>query len=278
MKRVLNSMRKMSMILVLLTIANFCFAQYKLASWNVQNMGKSKTGDKIETMSALLKDFDIIAIQEIVTSKEGEAAVLRLQKSLLKSNKNWKYVVSLPTSSYENKQQSERYAYLWRSDKVQLQKAFLDTYHQMEIEREPFMAFFKIENKIVTIANLHALPKGKQPEKDLKYFKNFPGKYNTENIIFLGDFNTPQTNTVFNPIKKFGWKNALTNEKTTMKQKCVGNECLASEYDNIFYNENHIKFVKSGVIHFYKSMNNDVALARKLSDHLPIFLYFKVLK
>ena len=83
--------------------------------------------------------------------------------------------------------------------------------------------------------NYHAIPKKKQPETEIKYFKFLPGKYPGSNLIFLGDFNVPQNHTVFNPLKKIGYRPVFTGQKTTMKMEGVGEECLASEYDNIFY-------------------------------------------
>ena len=51
----------------------------------------------------------------------------------------------------------------------------------------------------------------------------------------MGDFNCSQTYTVFNPLKINGHKSLLTNQKTSLLQKCLKQDCLASEYDNMFY-------------------------------------------
>ena len=57
--------------------------------------------------------------------------------------------------------------------------------------------------------------------------------------------------------------------------KCVNNDCLASEYDNIFYKGSKIHLIKSGVVHFYKEFSI-LKEARKISDHLPVYLEFSI--
>jgi hypothetical protein len=70
-----------------------------------------------------------------------------------------------------------------------------------------------------------------------------------------------------------GYKPVLTAQKTTMKMHCVAEECLASEYDNIFYNTNTTQMLNCGVVLFYESFFDMVA-ARKISDHIPIWAEF----
>lgn len=85
----------------------------------------------------------------------------------------------------------------------------------------------------------------------------------------MGDFNCPQSNTVFNPLKTMGYSSAFQNQKTSLKKQCKNNNCLASEYDNIWYNKNKIEVKNSKVIHFYKDFGN-LQQAKVISDHIPI--------
>jgi deoxyribonuclease-1-like protein len=96
-----------------------------------------------------------------------------------------------------------------------------------------------------------------------------PEEYPTLNLMFLGDFNCPQSHTVFNPLKKMGYKSAFVNQKTSLKKECNETECLASEFDNIWYNSNTITISNSKVIHFYTEFET-LQKARKISDHIPI--------
>ena len=113
----------------------------------------------------------------------------------------------------------------------------------------------------------------KQPETEIKYFKFLPAIYPDLNLIFSGDFNCAQSHSVFNPLKSMGYTPIFAGQKTSLSQKPDNNDCLASEYDNIFYNSSKITFVNSGVDHFYKKF---VSLkgAKAISDHIPVFFNF----
>ena len=252
--------------LIFLFWSNLLIAQVKISSWNLQNLGKSKSEAEIEFMAATLKDFDIVAIQEVVAGNGGSQAVARLAAALNRKGVKWDYSISAATES--TPYATERYAFLWKTAKIKNKgKGFLDPHFVNEIDREPYMADFSYKNQNFTLVSFHAIPKKKQPETEIKYFKYFPEKYDDRNLIFLGDFNVPQTHTVFNPLKKMKYRPILENQKTTMKMKCVGEEYLASEYDNIFYNSEKTEMLNSGVVLIYKSFPDMVA---RISDHIPI--------
>ncbi|HEY6976431.1 MAG TPA: endonuclease, partial [Chitinophagaceae bacterium] len=64
-------------------------------------------------------------------------------------------------------------------------------------------------------------------------------------------------------------------QKTSLKQECKKDNCLASEFDNMFYNTSKITFVRSGVRHFYKNFST-LKEARNVSDHLPVYFEFSL--
>lgn len=259
-------------LVVQLLCASSLIAQLKICTWNLQNFGDSKDEEQIAFIAANLRQFDIVAVQEVLVGPGGARAVARLNDALNRTGSKWMYAISEPTTSYENMQQRERYAYLWKPSVATLKgKPFLDSQFEQQIEREPYRATFLYNGKEIELASFHALPKKKNPEQEIKYLQLFSELQGHRPIIFLGDFNCPQSHTVFTPLFKLGYKAALLNQKTTMKQECKDGECLASEYDNIFYPAKLVKVQQQGVVPFYKSFNSDMKRARKLSDHLPVF-------
>ena len=263
------SLRMLLFGLYLFLVTGIGMAQVKVCSWNIQHFGKSKSDAEILFIANTLKDFDIIAIQEVVAGAGGAQAVARLADELNRKGSKWDYVISDPTIS--TPYAAERYAYLWKTSHVtKVSEGWLEQHYKDLIDREPFFVDFNYQNQNFTLVNFHAIPKKKQPETEIKYFRFFPEKYPDRNLIFLGDFNIPQSHTVFNPLKKIGYQPALVGQKTTMKMQCVGNDCLASELDNIFFNTNTVHMISSGVIHFYKNFP-DMEAARNLSDHIPIW-------
>lgn len=243
-------------------------------SWNLRDFGSSKTNAEIEFIASTVKNYDIVLIQEVVANDPGGSqAVGRLGDALNRKGAKWEYRISDPTSG-DSPYKKERYAFLWKPSKVHLTgKPWLEQKYAAEIGREPFYATFKAGSKEFTLVNFHGRTKSAQPETEVKYFKFLPGEYPKLNLIFCGDFNLPSSHTVFNPLKKMGYQPALTGQKTSMRQECKNDDCLASEFDNIFYKPATVKFEASGVIHFYKSLR-DFKEARNLSDHVPIYFGF----
>lgn len=245
-----------------------------ICSWNLKNFGKSKTDTEIKLIAHIVKDFDVLAIQEVVAGYGGSQAVAHLADVLNRKGANWDYVISDPTSSGPYK--SERYAFLWKTSKLKkVGNTWLEEVYEQEIDREPFYIRFKSGKKTFTIANFHAITKKMQPETEIKHFKFLPANYPQDNLIFCGDFNLPQSHSVFNPLKKMGYQSVLKNQKTSLRQKCINEDCLASEYDNIFYHATKINHLNSGVIHFYEHYE-DIKQARLLSDHVPIYFEFSL--
>jgi hypothetical protein len=71
-----------------------------------------------------LRDYDIIAVQEVVAGYGGVQAVARLADELNRTGTKWDYIISDPTSS---PYKTERYAFIWKTNKLkQIGKAWLE--------------------------------------------------------------------------------------------------------------------------------------------------------
>lgn len=258
--------------LLFLLFFNIFYSQTKLLSWNLENFGKSKSNQEIAFIANTVKEYDIVTIQEVVAGNGGTQAVAKLADELNRKGAKWDYRISEPTSSTAYK--TERYAFLWKTSAVKLKgKPWLERNYHLEIDREPYFATFEIKGKSITIASFHAITKSKQPETEIKYFKLLPQKYPNLNLLFAGDFNCPQSHLVFTPLKKMGFAPIMKNQKTSLKQTCKRNQCLASEFDNIFYNTSKVTAENAGTVLFYQNFTT-LKEARKISDHIPIWVEF----
>jgi len=261
-------------LLALITFSGYGQSTITVCSWNLQDFGKTKGDKEIEFIANTVKDFDVIAIQEVVSGYGGAQAVARLHDALNRKGTKWDYSISEPTVSSAYK--TERYAYIWKTSKLQKTgDAWLEKKYNKEIDREPFFIKFSVNDKTFTLVNFHAITKSKQPETEIKYFKFFPESYPNDNLIFCGDFNLPQSHTVFNPLKKMGYMPSLEGIKTSLRQKCINGDCMASEFDNFFYDQTKINMVATGIIPFFKSFS-DLKEARSISDHVPIYFEFSL--
>ena len=141
-------MKNIFLILVLILYPNFYFGQsVSIVSWNIKDLGRTKDASEINQIAQLIRDFDIVAIQEVVAvDPAGAKAVARLADELNRMGERWDYRVSDPTNSSRGKK--ERYAFLWKSKKVRLVgRPWLDKTFDDIIIREPYLARFKIKEK-----------------------------------------------------------------------------------------------------------------------------------
>jgi deoxyribonuclease-1-like protein len=270
-------LKKPLLILFFLVVNLSAIAQGRLSvvSWNLKDMGNSKSDSVIETIAKTLSAYDIVAIQEVVAGYGGAQAVARLADELNRKGTKWEYEVSEVTSG-NSAYKAERYAFLWKSARVsRVGKGWLEHQYGSEIEREPFYGRFRLGRQILTLVNYHAITKSQQPEREVKYFKFLPARYPDDQLVFCGDFNLPQSHSVFNPLRSMGYVPVLVRQKTTLRQRCLNDDCLASEFDNFYFRPARIRLKVAGVIHFYRLLPN-LALSRKISDHIPIFAVYEL--
>lgn len=265
---------KRALLIFLLFCTNLFYAQISICSWNIENIGSSKSNENLEYIANTIKKFDVVAIQEVVPNNGGAQTVAKLADILNRKGAKWDYAISNPTTG--SKYKTERYAYLWKT--AQLKKvgeAWLEEKYQQEIDREPYYCTFQYKGKNFTLSNFHAITKKLQPETEIKYFKFLPKQYPEYNLIFLGDFNCPQSHSVFGPLKSMGYKPVLQNQKTSLKKQCNDSNCLASEYDNIFIDISKVEVISSGVIHFYLDFES-IQKTKEISDHIPIWATIEI--
>lgn len=244
-----------------------------ICSWNLKDFGKSKSEQTLDFVARTLESFDIIAIQEVVASAGGPQAVAKLVSKLNKGSQLWKYEISAITSGIHT---NERYAFIWKATTVKRKgNSWLDPNYSLVIEREPYLGQFLVGHQTLTLVSFHAVPKAKNPASEIKYLQYFPQCYPNDNLIFCGDFNLSESHSVFNPLRSLDFTSALVKQKTSLRQQCIKDDCLASAYDNFYFKAAKINVIETGVLHFYK-LFNDLKAAKKVSDHLPIYMKLMV--
>jgi endonuclease/exonuclease/phosphatase family metal-dependent hydrolase len=246
-----------------------------IISWNIQDLGQSKSDEEIDFIVNILKDFDIVAIQEMVGKHPaGAQKVAQITDELNRKGSKWDYRISNPTKS-PSAYMSERYALLWKTSKVDIKgRAYLDNELASVINREPYIGKFKLKSSENTfhVVNFHSRKHDDKPELEIQYFNKYQQRLNTDKLLIVGDFNLNEKHQVWNELYQQGFKSALNGKKTTLKQKCSKRNYLSHEIDNIYYSKSVIS-VNSGVID-YVEMCKNLKTARLISDHLPVFMEF----
>lgn len=247
-------------------------------SWNMKDMGNSKSSESLEVMASVLKDADVVAIQEVVAGKGfGAKKVSDLVQVLAQKGQPFDYIVSDPT--FPSSPGVERYGYLIRKhilfsrDDAHLVKSLEDA-----IDREPYTLTAKWKDEaMVTFFTIHTVPTKKKPELEVAVLPSSDEVKNASPVIFAGDFNLPARST--DPVfTQMGYTGQI-REKTSIKDKldAQGNYLL-HQYDNIYTKGIHV--CESGVIDFVDQYFSPVTQeslrkAREVSDHLPVYIRYK---
>ena len=242
----------------------------KLITWNLFNFGKSKDDQEMAFIADLLRDYDVVAVQEVNTGPDGAQAVARLDDELDRRGAQWDYVVSDPTTGAG----SERYAYLWKPSRVRLLgRAWLEAALADDLDREPYLARFEtLQNRQqMLVASLHAVPRAKRPADEIVLLDELHRLYGDDHLLILGDFNLSQKHQAWDELKAAGYQPVLVDQKTSIRMRRKDGQHLSREYDNIFYEPAFLQVGASGVVDFTGEFRT-LKQARTISDHLPVFM------
>lgn len=246
-----------------------------LATFNIRIFSdKSRSDEELDKIVSLLKGFDLVAIQELRDTRVLERTKTKLNEE---TKAQWRYEASEPVG----RGVKERYAFLYRSDRVLLKEAgrLVDDVGNRFI-RKPYYATFKAGFFDFTLLTIHALYKSKDaPERKgefdalAKIFSSLHDNNGGEtDIILLGDFNDPPTHGRFAAVMAIPGMRCLFQPplKTTISDDSL--------YDNICFEKQHVSVFleKQGVVNFDEAMfnNNDDAAKLAVSDHRPVWAVF----
>jgi endonuclease/exonuclease/phosphatase family metal-dependent hydrolase len=197
-------------------------SEFLLASWNIRNISKSKSEEKLQKILDIFTRFDLVAVQEV-----RDVEVLETMLKLL--GNNWSYRVSGQVGTAKHK---ERYAFFWRTSAVQLisEPALLNEETKDYFVREPFIGYFRAGVFDFVLATVHIVwgdsiagrrEEIKQLDKVLLAISD--AAKSEKDIILCGDFNMPPSDLSWSVD---GWQNLIDEPARTV----VGDTSL---YDNV---------------------------------------------
>ena len=250
--------------------------EVSILSWNIKHLGKSKNDNEIAFIAEVLRDFDIVAIQEVVAIDPGGAkAVARLVSELNRKGARWDYKVSIPTQSPGKK--TERYAYLWKSNKAKLiGQPWLDRNFEPVIFREPYLARFQVGQDTLLMVNYHARKHDDKPHEEIIFFYQYPSMYPDDQLLIAGDFNTYTDHDVFRFLEEVDLIPNMKDQATTLKRKCgEQGEHLLHPIDFLLYEHKEIEILETGIIDFVRDCIY-LKAANQISDHVPVWAKLKL--
>ena len=275
-----------------------CLDHVAIGSWNTKHLGRANFS--YAAASALLANFDLVALQEINTTPSGVQALQELQQALRDLTKeNWCSIVSgVPTDA------RERYAFLWRDRSIALvershlqtvrscpqaaEEAFLLATYAHKIVREPAGAYFyaKDDQRLIFLASVHLVPTAKKPQLEVPWLwqtlhaevQSLAASPKDRSPVWLvaGDFNLASSDPSFKIWQQHQWRPALPGTaKTSLRQK---QKALHQAYDNVWWWDQTAACQMSyQVVNPYEVFPRMPAaqIYREISDHAPIGIYYQ---
>lgn len=279
-------MRKFSLYLTLFVfLASFCFIndstaqeadRIKIASFNIQIFGQSKIKNQeiMKTISRIVKEYDLIAIQEVRSKKQD--IIPALLSYVNDADTNYDYIISKRLGTTNIK---EQYAFVYNTKTVSFipNSSYTVRDSQDLFEREPFVASFRSGNFDFIIINNHIDPGlAKKELKQLSVVINDIYDSSSEkDVIVLGDMNAD--GSYFNEkriAKTFPlWIQLIGNDEDTTVA------VSDNTYDRMMTRDTTATAEYAGTSGVFRWDNEygvtDKKFIKKVSDHYPIYAVFR---
>lgn len=249
----------------------------RIASFNIQVFGDKKAGqpDIMATLGAIVREFEIVAIQEI---RSKDATMLtRFLDEINSSGRNFRYVISERLGRSHHR---EQYAFIFDTDVIQLDGAQSYTIHDPDdlLRREPLVAWFRTRNVnaekafTFTLVNLHL--DSRTPARELAHLNQIfrvirnDGR-GEDDVIIVGDFNL-SNEQMSDTNSRSGLVGLISNTPTNTRN--------SKQYDNVIIDRQATtEFTgRAGVFDFLKTYNLSMEDALRVSDHLPVWAEFQL--
>ena len=252
----------------------------KIAAFNIQIFGKTKSqkDDVMNVLANIVREFDIVLIQEIrdVSEQTIPNFVVKLNQM---EGPEYSFIRSERLGRTTSK---EAYAYVYNTQKVEFIQGSDYVYNDVGdvFEREPYIAGFKIGNFDFVLVGIHI-----KPDDAYKEIGNLSsvvssiqeGQPSEGDIIILGDFNADGSyfdeDDASNSFKTSEYSWLIANDMDTMVKTdytydriVVLDTTLNHEYDSgsaqVFYFDQIFE------------LNNQTFIS-EISDHYPVFAQYK---
>ncbi len=300
-------MKKLILFLLLLSSVLYAQDTLTIASFNIQIFGKTKSSkpDIMDTLSTIIKKYDLVAIQEI---KDASGVTVPRLLNYLNSNSGntYKVLLSERTGKQPDDQDSqEQYLYVYNSTKIHpIDTVFIEytianypdkmilpasVYNddQDNFQREPYIAFFQVRNSPFrfTLANIHTRPESAYEEIDallaigneLNEYYRFIDTQNTsqdpdlaflKNVIMLGDYNADCSYLSDSEIHEL-------KDKYTSLHWLIPEDTKTNFSPNSDCTYDRIVITKDMIGHITGEFGVDKSFySKSVSDHYPIWYKF----
>ena len=252
----------------------------KIAAFNIQVFGRAKRQkeDVMAVLTKIVREFDIVLVQEIRDSSEQTAPYF-LQRINEMEGPKYNYIRSERLGRTTSK---EAYAYFYNSETIEFIQGSDYIYNDVNdvFEREPYVASFKSGNFDFTLVGVHTKPDDAYYEISnltLVVSSIQEVRPNEKDIIVMGDLNADGTyfdeDDISSPFRasEFYW--LITNNMDTMTKTDYTYDRIVLL--NTTLNHEYVAGTAS-VFYFDQEYGIDNAtFVGEISDHYPVFAEYE---
>ncbi len=251
----------------------------RVASFNIQVFGESKLNDAEATQAivAILKNFDLTAIQEVRAVSQD--VMPRLVSLLNADGSRYDYALGPRLGRSSSK---EQYAFVFDTQTIEMDRNQLYTVDDPDdlLHREPLVGWFRArgpspeQSFTFSLATIHTDPDETNQELDVLddvFFKvRDDPRRGEDDVIMLGDLNAKATK-----LRQLGQIKGLVK---VVNGETPTNTLQNAQYDNILFHETATtEYIgRGGVLDFMRQCNLTLPQAQRVSDHFPVWAEFSV--
>jgi len=252
----------------------------KIAAFNIQVFGeaKSQKEDVMAALTKIVREFDIVLIQEIRDASEQTIPNF-VEKINQIEGPNYSFISSERLGRTTSK---EAYAYIYNTETVQFIQGSAYVYNDVNdvFEREPYIASFKIGSFDFVLVGIHTKPDAAYNEignLTLVVSSIQAAKPNEKDIIVMGDFNADGTyfdeDDASNLFKASEYNWIILNDMDTMVKTDYTYDRIVV-LDATFNHEYDANSARVFCFDQVYGLNNQTFVG-EVSDHYPVFAQYK---
>lgn len=249
----------------------------RVASFSIQAFGedKLKQAPMVDILVRILRNFDIVAIQDIQCQHDDLLAAL--VEFINEKGSHYEYAIGPRLPEAPGK---EQLAFIYDRESVELNRAQMYTMQDPEnwMRREPLVAQFRVrgpaqdEAFTFTLVNVHVDPQAIIREiniLDNVYKAVRDDGLEEDDVILLGNFGVDDRH--FGEIADISGMVCVISGQAT-------NTAMSAQLDNLVFSERTTTEYtgRHGVFDFRKEFGLSKELALSISDHMPVWAEFSI--
>ena len=244
-----------------------------IGSFNIQVFGRSKLNkpNVVEVLAAVVRQFDVIAIQEL-RSKDKDV----IPQFLSVVNSDGSQYESVIGPRLGRSVSKEQYVFLYDASRIELIRGTVYTINDRKdlLHREPLVASFRVVRRTTdspftfTLINIHTDPDETDQELNvLDDVVRAVEQAGEDDVILVGDLNVDE-----NHLGELGELPNITHVITGVPTNTRGTKT----YDNIVFNRAAtVEYTgQSGVLNLMTEFQLSEKQALQVSDHFPVWAVF----